>query len=189
MKERDDRKALQGLLLIDDAYWGGKKRDGKRGRGATGKTPFVAALSLSSTGHPMFLKLSQFRGFTKKEISAWSRKFIHPGSHVISDGLSCFRGVAGTAHQHEPVRTHDGSKYDERKVFQWLNTVIGNVKNALHGTYHAISARHLPRYLAEFCYRFNRRFDLQTMVDRLLYSALRTEPIPQRLLKLAEVRW
>ncbi len=40
-------------------------------------------------------------------------------------------------------------------VFQWLNTVIGNVKNALHGTYHAISNRHAPRYLAEFCYRFN----------------------------------
>ena len=189
MKDRDDRKALEGLLLIDDVYWGGKKRDGKRGRGATGKKSFVAALSLSSTGHPMFLKLSQLRGFTKKEISAWSRKFIHPESHVISDGLSCFLAVSETAGQHEPIRTHDGNKYDERKVFQWLNTVIGNVKNALHGTYHAISARHLPRYLAEFCYRFNRRFELHTMVDRLLYCALRTEPIPQRLLKLAEVRW
>ena len=74
-------------------------------------------------------------------------------------------------------------------VFQWLNTVIGNVKNALHGTYHAISSRHLPRYLAEFCYRFNHRFQLDKMVDRLLQTALRTQPIPQRLLKLAEIRW
>ncbi|MBU0909053.1 MAG: transposase, partial [Proteobacteria bacterium] len=32
--------------------------------------------------------------------------------------------------------------------------MIGNVKNALHGTYHHVSTRHLPRYLAEFCYRF-----------------------------------
>jgi len=74
-------------------------------------------------------------------------------------------------------------------VFQWLNTVIGNVKNALRGTYHAISEQHLPRYLAEFCYRFNRRFQLGAMVDRLVYTALQTQPIPQRLLKVAEVRW
>ncbi len=28
--------------------------------------------------------------------------------------------------------------------------MLGNVKNAIHGTYHAIGAKHLPRYLAEF---------------------------------------
>ena len=50
-------------------------------------------------------------------------------------------------------------------------------------------ARHLPRYLAEFCYRFNHRFQLDKMVDRLLQAALHTQPVPQRLLKLAEVRW
>ena len=58
MKNRDDCKSLKGLLLIDDAYWGGKKRDGKRGRGATGKMPLVAALSLSDKRHPLYLKLS-----------------------------------------------------------------------------------------------------------------------------------
>jgi hypothetical protein len=45
MKERDDSLPLDGLVLMDDAYWGGKKRDGKRGRGASGKMPFVVALS------------------------------------------------------------------------------------------------------------------------------------------------
>jgi len=189
MKNRDDSKPLKGLLLIDDAYWGGKKRDGKRGRGATGKMPFVATLSLSAEGHPLYLKLSHLRGFTKKEISAWSAKHLQPECHVISDGLNCFSAVTKNHCQHNPIVTSAGGKYDDRKVFQWLNTVIGNVKNALHGTYHAISGRHLPRYLAEFCYRFNRRFQLNTMVDRLTYVALRTQPVPQRLLKLAEVRW
>jgi len=189
MKNRDDCKALKGLLLIDDAYWGGKKRDGKRGRGATGKMPLVAALSLSAEGHPLYLKLSHLSGFTKDEISAWSAKYLRPESHVISDGLNCFPAVKKNQCQHEPIVTSTGGKYDDRKVFQWLNTVIGNVKNALHGTHHAISGRHLPRYLAKFCYRFNRRFQLHTMVDRLAYVALRTLPVPQCLLKLAEVRW
>jgi hypothetical protein len=45
MKERDDSKPIPASLVqINDAYWGGKKRDGRRGRGATGRTPFVAAV-------------------------------------------------------------------------------------------------------------------------------------------------
>jgi hypothetical protein len=43
--------------------------------------------------------------------------------------------------------------------FTWVNTMIGNVKNALRGVYHAINHKHLPRYLAEFSYRFNRRLN------------------------------
>ena len=73
-------------------------------------------------------------------------------------------------------------------VFQWLNTVIGNVKNGLHGTCHAISSRHLLLYLVEYCDRCNHRVRLNKMVDQLLQAALRTQPIPQRLLKQAEVR-
>ena len=188
MKDRDDQQALSGLLLMDDAYWGGKKRDGKRGRGASGKMPFVAALSLSDKGHPLFLKLSHLSGFTLEAISSWATKYILPGSSVISDGLNCFLGVTQAQCKHEPVITTKGAKYDG-KVFEWLNTVMGNVKSAMHGTYHALSKKHLPRYLAEFCYRFNRRFQMDTMVDRLTYVALRTQPTPQRLLKLAEVRW
>ena len=40
------------------------------------------------------------------------------------------------------------------------------------------------RYLAEFQYRFNRRFDLPDIIPRLVYVALRTSPMPERLLKL-----
>jgi hypothetical protein len=189
MKIRDDSKQLTGLILMDDAYWGGKKRDGKRGRGATGKMPFVTALSITPEGHPVSLKLSHVEGFTKNEISAWSSKHLHHMSLVASDGLSCFPAVKEAGCDHEPIITHDGPEYDEFKVFQWVNTMIGNIKNAIHGTYHAVSQKHFSRYLAEFCYRFNRRFQLRTMIERLTYVALRTPPMPQRILKLAEVRW
>jgi len=69
-------------------------------------------------------------------------------------------------------------------VFQWLNTVIGNVKNVLRGAYYAVSEKHLPRDLGEFCYLFNRLFQLGAMVNRLVYAARQTQPKPQRLLKL-----
>jgi transposase-like protein len=189
MKEKDDDHPLDGLVLLDDAYWGGKKRDGRRGRGATGKMPFVAALSITSDGHPLSLKLGHIKSFTKKEISSWSSKHVRPGSFIVSDGLSCFPGVAESECSHEPIPTSTGSEYDEFKVFKWVNTMIGNVKNAIHGTYHAISKKHFPRYLAEFCYRFNRRFQLHKMIENLAFAAVNTPPMPHRLLRLAEVRW
>ncbi|MBL3590122.1 MAG: IS1595 family transposase, partial [gamma proteobacterium endosymbiont of Lamellibrachia anaximandri] len=38
------------------------------------------------------------------------------------------------------------------------------------------------------CYRFNRRFKLEEMIPRLGYAAVRTPPMPQRLLSMAEAR-
>jgi len=64
--------------------------------------------------------------------------------------------------------------------------MIANVKMAINGTYHAINEKHFPRYLAEFCYRFNRRYNLDQMIDRLCYVAVRTPPLPQQLLRVAE---
>ena len=49
-----------------------------------------------------------------------------------------------------------------------------NIKNALRGTYHAIRPKYAQRYLSEFEYRFNRRFDLPDIIPRLVYVALRT---------------
>jgi len=67
-----------------------------------------------------------------------------------------------------------------------FSKMIGNVKNAMTGTYHAINPKYLSRYLAEFCYRFNRRFQLEDMLPRFMYVALRTPPMPGRLLSMAE---
>jgi len=110
--------------------------------------------------------MSHISGFTKSEITSWALKHLNHGSLVISDGLKCFPGVKESACDHETIITTTDSGYDEFKVFKWINTMIANIKNAIHGTYHAVSENHLPRYLAEFCYRFNCRFQLEEMVNR-----------------------
>lgn len=68
----------------------------------------------------------------------------------------------------------------------WVNMIIGKVKNALTGTYHAIRGKHLPRTLAEFRYRLRRRFKLEERIPPLGYAAVRTPPMPFRLLRPAE---
>lgn len=188
MKEREEGSPLRGLIQLDDAYWGGQSRGGKRGRGAPKKTPFVAAVS-TNDGHPRSMRLSRLKGFRKAEVAAWSAKHLHEGAHVVSDGLGCFAAVTKAGCTHEVIITGGGPCSVTLEAFTWVNTILGNVKNAIHGTYHAVAPKHLPRYLAEFSYRFNRRFQLKAMVPRLGYAAVRTPPMPQRLLKLAEAGW
>ena len=61
--------------------------------------------------------------------------------------------------------------------FTWINTVLGYLNTALVGTYHAFNFRkYAHRYLAECQYRFNRRFDLKTILPRLLRAAIATGP-------------
>ena len=187
MKERDDQQFLSGKIQLDDVYWGGELYGGSRGRGSENKTPFVAAVSINENGHPIKMNMNVIKGFQKKEIERWAKQHLASGSTVVSDGLNCFQAVKAAGCDHVPIVTGGGAKSVQKEEFRWVNTMIGNVKNAMKGTYHSIDSKHLPRYLAEFCYRFNRRFDLSNMIPRFAYIALRTPPMPNRLLKLAEL--
>src|SRR3954454_643805 len=67
MTGRENAKRLVGRVEMDDAYLGGR-RPGKRGRGAAGKQPFVAAVSTSDERRPRKIKLLPVKGFRKKEV-------------------------------------------------------------------------------------------------------------------------
>ena len=185
MHERNQGETLAGRIEIDDAYLGGE-RPGKRGRGAEHKVPFVAAVQTDDDGHPQRVQLRRVSGFTLAEVRRYAHTAIAPGSQVVSDRLGCFRAFESPAYTHERLITGGGRASAQIPAFNWVNTVLGNVKNAITGSYHAIRGQHVPRYLAEFEYRFNRRYELTTMIPRFLTVAARTPPMPYRLLKLAE---
>ena len=88
---------------------------------------------------------------------------------------------------HAILRTGSGPKAAKTPAFKWVNTALGNIKAAITGTHRSVSTKHVPRYLAEFEYRFNRRYDLAAMIPRLTWASVRTPPMPYHLLKLAEV--
>ncbi len=189
MKEHDDAHQLPGIIQLDDAYMGGKRHDGKRGRGASGKTPFLSAVSTNIHGNPIYMRLSRIKSFTSSEVSHWSRKHLHPDSIVVSDALKCFSGIKQAGFLHEAIVTGGGHESMKINVFTWVNTMIGNVKNKIRGTHHWVSRKHLPRYFAEFCFRFNHRFRLGSMIGLLLKVAVNSNPIPYQQLKLAEEWW
>lgn len=184
---REEGRRLDERVEVDDAYLGGERSGGKVGRGAPGKTPFVAAVQTSADGKPMLMRLLPVPGFTNEALKVWAANSRMPTAHVVSDGLWCFEGVTHTAANHERHVTDGGRKAAQRPEFRWVNTMLGNLKTALKGTYHAFDhAKYAHRYLAEFSYRFNRRFDLPAMVPRLLRAALTTKPHPRRVLRVSE---
>ena len=187
MMERDAGKRLKGRIEMDDAYLGGERSGGKRGRGSASKTPIVAAVETTSEGKPIRIKLRRVSGFRRSEIARLAKDNFDPDSSVISDGLRCFAGVTEAGCSHQVIITGSGRKPVLTPAFKWVNTALGNIKNAMTGTYRAIREKHVPRYLAEFEYRFNRRYDLAAMMPRLGYIAVRTPPMPYRLLKLDEL--
>ena len=187
MMERDASQRLTGRVEIDDAYLGGERSGGKRGRGAPGKTPFVAAVETTPEGKPVRLKLRRVTSFCNHAISGFAKRSLDPNCEIVSDGLACFGAVTEAGCRHQVIKTGSGPAAARTPAFKWVNTALGNVKAAIVGTYRAIHEKHVPRYLAEFAYRFNRRYDLAAMLPRLSWAAVRTPPMPYRFLKLAEV--
>src|SRR5262245_2195983 len=88
MEQRDAGKPqLAGWVEVDDAYLGGQRAGGRRGRGAAAKTPFVAAVETTAERKPRRLRLAVVKGFRKKEIAALAKRDFAAGSNVVSDGL------------------------------------------------------------------------------------------------------
>ena len=70
---------------------------------------------------------------------------------------------------HERYVTGGGRQGAQTPQLRWVNTLLGNLKTSMAGTYHSFDhARYAQRYLAEFCWRLNRRFDLPAMLPRAM---------------------
>ena len=79
-------------------------------------------------------------------------------SHLLTDGFAGYRGrdgALGDHLKHTPAVQDDGA--NAGAFFPIIHTLFSNIKAWLVGTHHGVGAKHLPRYLREWSYRFNRR--------------------------------
>jgi transposase-like protein len=170
MAERDAYYKLAGLIEMDDTYFGSPK-PGKRGRGAAGKTKVVVAVQ-NQEGKPGFATMRQVESVSGDEIQRRVRGLLEEEVVVRTDGWPAYGVLNSGQSRHEPVVV--GSGKNAVKVLPWVHTLMANVKGNIRGIYHGVSSKHLQRYLAEFCYRFNRRFWESQMFDRILTACLNT---------------
>jgi ribosomal protein L37AE/L43A len=191
MRLAEHERRLDGRVEIDDAYLGGECPGGGPGRGSGNKTAFVAAVQTSAAGHPRYACLS-VQPPTSQAMAGFAAAHLAASAVVVSDGLRCFMAVkhAGIEHQRIVLRPHLHGEAACVKLpqFKAINTLLGNLKTAIAGTYHAFDfAKYAHRYLAEFQFRFNHRFDMKTILHTLLASLLAAPASPERWLRRAEV--
>ena len=94
--------------------------------------------------------------------------------------------------EHHVVAT--GKRISRQSLQHWVARLRSFLRfchmlvSALSGTYHAFDfAKYAHRYLAEVQYRFNRRFNLASILPRLQRAACATSPRPAQFIRAAEV--
>ena len=167
---------LTGLVEADEAYVGGAVSGGKRGRGAPNKALVAGAVEQreSSAGS---VRLTVVSHASKDELGPFVRGVIDASeATVLTDGLPAYGhlGAAGVDHRAEV----QGNPARATEILPWIHNVFSNLKTWLRGTFHGVSSKHLPRYLREFSYRFDRRARDAELFHFVLRRAVRGEPLP-----------
>lgn len=187
MAQREEPRQLAGFVQLDDAYLGGEHNGGKRGRGAKNKQPFLIAVATDEDlEHPTYAVIEPVRSFDNASLEDWMGRRLAPECEVYTDGLACFRRLEEAGHAHTTLDTGGGRAATQARGARWVNVLLGNLKRAISGRYHAIRhGKYARRYLAEAAYRFNRRFRLRELLPRLTRAMMLCAPCPERSLRLA----
>jgi ribosomal protein L37AE/L43A len=144
MMERDATKRLIGRVELDDAYLGGERTGGKRGRGAPGKTAFVAAVETTPQGKPVRLKLRRVASFCGHAISGFAKRSLDPDCEVVSDGLACFGRVTDAGCTHQVIKTGSGAQAVRTPAFTRKARLSAGGQHGA-GQHQGRTQRHLSR--------------------------------------------
>ncbi|MEQ8842197.1 MAG: IS1595 family transposase [Acidimicrobiales bacterium] len=199
IREAMKREPMAGLLanttvVADETFIGGlpkNKHQQGRKRPGTSKgyagTPHhkTAVLSLvdKTTGEVRSRVVPNVTGDTLRD--AIAEQVDTPSSHLHTDGHAGYRQIGHEFVSHEHV-AHDRHEYVRGDVStNQAENFFSQLKRSIDGTHHHVSPEHLPRYLAEFDYRYStrdmtdtermRRVIDQTQGRRLSWKPLRRD--------------
>ena len=164
----DGEPPLTGHVEVDETYIGGRRKGGKKhgitGRGAQ-KTIVFGILERDG------------ELFTRVVPNASRKSLIPPildqvplGTTVSSDEWMPYRILRKLGYDHHMV-DHASKEYARGDVHvNTLEAFWSMLKRSIRGTHIHVSPHHLPKYLGEFEYRYNRRKRPGTMFAELLAS-------------------
>src|SRR5919206_580177 len=121
-------------------------------------------------------------GRGRRDLRRWAAA---PPAAVATDGWGGCAGLPTKGYAHEPVELGGG---DAALRLPGIHLVFGLAKRWLLGTHHgAVSRKHLPAYLDEYVFRFNRRTAKRASHGsaRLVEQAVRTRPTTYRAIVAA----
>lgn len=178
----DKEVKLEGMIEMDESYFGGKQRKkktpenkpnissvtNKRGRG-TSKVPVVGAVEKKGRVYVKIIEKLSGRNL----LYMLKDKVNIDDSIVFTDG---FRGYNSFDNVVEHITIKHSESYG--KGVKTINTIEGFwsiMKNGIKGNYRALSKKYLPFYLAEFSYKFNNRHLQKDSFFKLLEKTVKDE--------------
>ena len=158
---------LSGIIEIDEAYIGGRRRNsmplatkpGERPKDRlapfAGKAAVVSVLQRGGR-----VQSQHMQRVTAENLKPMVDQMVAEDAHVMTDSSSVLVGALMT-HKHDQVN-HRAKEYvrHEDGVCISTNTIEGyfaTLKRGINGVYHHVGKQHLHRYLSEFDFRYNSR--------------------------------
>lgn len=178
---RPGRDKLVGSVEVDETYIGGREiGKGKQGRGAETKTLVVVATECKGKqiGRVRFSCISDASG---DNLERFIEDNIEPGSTIITDGWSGYSFLSQSKKYEHEAKIISGSGQEAHELLPHVHMVDSLVKRWLNGTHQGnVSPKHLPYYLDEFAFRFNRKLSTYRgkLFYRLMQQAVSTPPMP-----------
>lgn len=152
--DAQDIEPLNGTVEVDEVFIGGKPRRIQRTRitKRKQKAPVVGLLERNGRVRPKIVA-----DVTAKSLKRVIAANVHPSARIMTDDWSGYRGLRKAGWNHEHVN-HSRFEYARGDVStNAIEGFFGILKRGLNGIYHAVSKKHLHRYLSEFEFRYNGR--------------------------------
>jgi len=171
---RPEREKLNGDLEVDEIYIGGPEVEGKRYRSS--KRLILVAVEKNGQGIGR-IRMKSIPSTSSHVLLAGIQEMVEPGSRIETDAWRGYFCLPQNGYDHirtEMAPTRKGKR--EQDALPRVHRVASLFKRWLMGTYQGrVDPKHLPQYLEEFVFRFNRRTSQSRglLFFRLLENAVR----------------
>ena len=98
-----------------------------------------------------------------------AEKNVSNESVIDSDHSTSYVKLEDTVKEHRPQVI---PKTEVGKTLPWVHIAISNAKRQLLDIYHHTDPQYLQNYLNEFCYKFNRRYFGEKLLDRVMLASV-----------------
>jgi transposase-like protein/predicted RNA-binding Zn-ribbon protein involved in translation (DUF1610 family) len=177
---RPRRDGLSGVIEVDETYIGGV-HEGKRGRGADGKSIVMVAAECDGKGTGR-IRLLRINGVDSLTLTSAVSELVFPGAKILTDEWGGYNSLSKNGYIHE---IHEVSG----EILPRCHRAISLLKRWILGTLQgSIAPEHLQDYLNEFTFRYNRRKSKSRglLFYRLLQYAVETAPVTYDEIKIAQ---